>query len=63
MKSSGINIIKTNKGYKIDQKDYIEKKKKQINSNINNTKITRTPYINAKLEDGKNFEKISKNWI
>ena len=27
MKWSGINIIKTNKGYKIDQKDYIEKKK------------------------------------
>ncbi|KAG4106202.1 hypothetical protein H8356DRAFT_1323563 [Neocallimastix lanati (nom. inval.)] len=43
----GINIIKANKGYKINQKDYIGK---MLNSNINNTKITRTSYINVKLE-------------
>jgi len=53
----GINIIKANKGYKINQKDYIGK---MLNSNINNTKITRTSYINVKLEVRENSEKINK---
>jgi len=31
-----------------------------LNSNINNTKITRTSYINVKLEVRENSEKINK---
>ncbi|KAG4098964.1 hypothetical protein H8356DRAFT_1327088 [Neocallimastix lanati (nom. inval.)] len=46
----GININKTNKVYKINQKDCIEKM--LINYNINNTRIAKTPpCINEKLED------------
>jgi len=34
------------------------------NYNINNTKITRIPCINAKLEERENSEKINKtDWI